>query len=407
MVPFVKTRIKKRFIYRTSRFRSTACPDRNVQETFKIASEFESIAGERGPKPSRRSVRYVYHRKIHRVSFNPLKVTSEGYDFFCGQTTVKAYNPHVVLLSNEPSLLANIIASGSDSMLWIPDIDTVVDTAIDNIYRPPSLINAIAEAGEIPELLLAGWKKLKMLNLPPGTNLQSLLRLARSPNKLADLMADTVLTTNLGILPTFSEILSITEMVRKGVAAYEQARRTVEKQGGFRVSKTKEIDISFDHTWPTGSYAITGKTKRIYGAYASAKFPNGGLPDLSSFAAVGLNWDFQTLWNMLPMTFLIDYFVPVGEALRRARLYTDLVITDGWKSDLMQGSFSGRSTQEFGYSGSGTPATHGGEYRIYRRDRHLWDVPDGISVKDYKLFPSARQLSNISALGRVLTSKRG
>lgn len=89
------------------------------------------------------------------------------------------------------------------------------------------------------------------------------------------------------------------------------------------------------------NYNITGKHRYLYGARVEVTNPN-----LHRATALGLTNPAAVLWEVIPFSFLVDWFIPVGEFLNQWTDFMGLTFTDAFttRSSRFEGSQFYRST---------------------------------------------------------------
>jgi len=136
-------------------------------------------------------------------------------------------------------------------------------------------------------------------------------------------IAEGWLTKVLAIDPTIRDFLAISAQAMTSARAAQQAY----KQDGIdgKISHYRERLMSTNQTtpgynnnlvWGTGSSSSLVRNANMYYTY--------GYTDRSTVDAIctywGLTGTVEALWNMLPLSFVIDYFLTVGKALHMARI---------------------------------------------------------------------------------------
>lgn len=379
-------------------------------------SSWESLTGYKGPKTfGQYEVRPCLHRKLTVASFAPIQQRDERYDFFEGEGTTWHVFPEASSMdAMVPQILTTKLMVLDEDEYENPDIDSLVDGVIDNLFQPPDLLTFVAEGvRELPELLLNSWRSLGYLNLPSQVSNAAVFRQfrqMRDPRHAADMLSEQVLSTNLGYLPLVSDITSISDLLYSGAQQYVRAQWAIENSDGLRIVSNQNgtINRTFGDSLGIGSYQTFGTNRRVYGCRVYADFPEGNNTwTREAQAAVGLNWDLRTIWNLTPFSFLVDYIIPIGDALRGARLFANLRVLDGtsWVSDKGECEFFGTigASAEIEPGVRSFPGVHNGYFRFFNRRAYTWDVPDQISVRNDGLFQmSGREWANSLSLAWVL-----
>lgn len=334
------------------------------EQTFTVPIHTETIISDRTP--------------FYRGKFKPCFHTKVSVDKrACTETRRLGpwpFNDHVytrIGSDNAPSIPLPEMAT------FLPDIDSLIDTAVKKMIGEFNLLNFIVEFDDIPGL----FKKL-------------------------DGVDDAVLRTNLGALPLWGDIESIFFRLTSYADKYDRLaakfRRGLHVASGVSEGGT----IDWDHRVfdSQSGYWLTGKSTvdRTWGAIVSADLQNPVRAQLQRF---GVFWDLKTLWNALPFSFLIDYLVPIGDALASDRVYLNPRVERSWTT-----TKSVRETNVWRYPydwfGVGIAPPYVSDVisrTIYDRQIGIWDVPDGTATggydsRDFILALSPTQWSNVSAL---------
>jgi len=223
-----------------------------------------------------------------------------------------------------------------------PYLDSFEYKMLNSIYkrtRPQdlsfNLFNFLYEARELPSLLdplKVSIKRLRRTSPKGGWSKRSLRKFA---NEAVDDISSTYVNAQFGYLPTISDGNELMSRYGDLEKSYASLRRLEGTKQYFRFSE-KDIQIPaqqfFYRMVPTGVIDIL--TDDL--SWASIKFTKVSLscsgywthriPLLDSFAFLtsvldkgGLHFDLATVWNAVPFSWLVDWIVPIGDALEANR----------------------------------------------------------------------------------------
>lgn len=143
-----------------------------------------------------------------------------------------------------------------------------------------------------------------------SVNMLAFLRDLRNPRamllKLSNLRdlkthANNYLAVKYGVLPTIDDLSTIVEACRKikpyldknGFETYNAASEQVKNDGKYHYTLDQHLKLAIDDE-DNGLYALTQSVESL-----------GFLPT------------FQNVWDLIPYSFIIDWFISVGDLLRR------------------------------------------------------------------------------------------
>lgn len=115
---------------------------------------------------------------------------------------------------------------------------------------------------------------------------------------------------------------------------------------------------------------------------------------------IGFNPDLRTLWDIIPMSFVVDYFFPVGDFLESTHprgWFNPTLSFDGTYSIKATISMVGAGTSHVGY---------GGSYSYYVRDRSIRTLPTRPMVTPNFEAPSLKEVFNTVYLAHSHLTKR-
>lgn len=203
-----------------------------------------------------------------------------------------------------------------------------------------------------------------------------------------------------GILPLVSDIQAVADQIGNLAKRQAQNRQSYEDERSTSVSGTYDIPV-----WPRVIRAdIEGEWKqRLTGESTTP----AGNPLLEVYDRVGFHPDIATAWDLVPLSFVVDYLIPIGDYLEQSsnRGWIKVVNFSGWST----ASFSGKITFK-GVVSSPAPSetiaygsTEVGSFdlEIFHRSRLLGSVlsdeDESVPLPSIKM-PNMRQLINTAYL---------
>jgi len=165
-----------------------------------------------------------------------------------------------------------------------------------------------------------------------------------------------------GIMPFISDLKSLAGSLD---AINGKIASSYEKLIGKRITRRFNWSHSFPSPWNSGAlrYDVSGRT--VISGYLTGDnvYPDTISKALAVFLdEIGLNIDARTVWDVIPLSFMVDYFIPIGDLLESFH-------PRGWFKP--QFSFSGGVSVTADIQGnwigggtSGSPA----KYTLYKRD---------------------------------------
>lgn len=204
-----------------------------------------------------------------------------------------------------------------------------------------------------------------------------------------------------GLLPFISDVISF-------IDSYRDLKGRIAKEFSEPSSFEGKREFQFlpDRSSPLADYSATGYFL-LSGTRQPLNAPDEPLEALLVILdELGVHPDLRTIWDAIPLSFVVDYFIPIGEALEACHprgWFTPSVIFDGWVTCR---ATSYRSMHRYGleqkhakYFSRSLPLTG---YRCESYERYF--VRDLVSHKakigtvEYK-FPNPLELFNSFYLG--------
>lgn len=133
--------------------------------------------------------------------------------------------------------------------------------------------------------------------------------------------SEIILTYNLAIKPLISDLVHMAALIQQTVG---KAQSDFAQAGGsLQTSHYSENFITEDTlVQPTGDYFWCRKgklTRTIFTATLKYRYDYAMRPDFAAWCKYwGFSGSLSVAWNVLPFTFILDYFIRIGEAIRWA-----------------------------------------------------------------------------------------
>lgn len=142
-------------------------------------------------------------------------------------------------------------------------------------------------------------------------------------SRTSDFLADTWLEYSYGWKPLLKDVHDVAESA---------ANYLNQTQGEFFVAKTRvsaEKNTFTETIVSDTTLKFWGSSKIVLEMCVRYKIPPGAM----SFAnAFGLNNPLEVAWELVPFSFIVDWFLPVGDAIRALTGFNGLVFKSGYKS---------------------------------------------------------------------------
>jgi hypothetical protein len=168
------------------------------------------------------------------------------------------------------------------------------------------------------------------------------------------------LAITFGIRPLVNDVANAVNRLQRGYQGYPE--KSVVRSG-------KESQIRGVHSGPGGnnswSFEATMKTK----AKITFVVTN---PVFKTLDEVGFLNPLSVAWELVPFSFIVDWFVPIGTFLENVVPPQGVSFVDGYLSQKIEGSFSSRTDYDFG---ADTWHTHCSGTEVYKRRIVLADFP--------------------------------
>ena len=165
-----------------------------------------------------------------------------------------------------------------------------------------------------------------------------------------DWLANTWLEYSYGWKPLLNDVYSSAEALSKYMTEYSNVTRCVK-------SKAKSSrSASFKKSDPVQDYFKEDRHERWVEIGLYYKIPTGQIPAATAF---GLNNPLEVVWELVPFSFVADWFIPIGDALRSLTATSGLTFSGGYKT------VRELRTTEYGWVGAGRWNPEGGINHSY------------------------------------------
>lgn len=348
-------------------------------------SKHEVIVSDDTPNASRRS-KPCFHRKYTSAPRSvSLTTYLWGYPFYPERldpwSSVSGFASYE--LHQELSSLASQIASD-----FVPDWDRAVDRLIPRLKNEFSLINTILELDDF-RTLFRGFRSL----------------------------AEAWLRWSFGVRPLTADASALWSMYTRNRGRLIEAFKLLERglrfhkriagrglRGSFPLKVTlcgREVDAVCDYQL---------EAKHFLSGYVKGSVWHNHVTYLLDM--IGFYPSLGTAWNAIPFSFIIDYFLPIGDALERMSpswSQMECILDQPTVSTKVFGTYSVRLVGDINYrfqSGSGawywvefsSRNLGSGSFSWYYREIDYQAELDGVDLRGPTLVPTAGQALNIGAL---------
>lgn len=193
----------------------------------------------------------------------------------------------------------------------------------------------------------------------------------RSESRVTDLVADTWLEYSYGWKPLLNDVYNLAEATAQSI---------VERQNVLRYqtakSKNEKQTVIIDET--VGLSCRTSFNSKISVAIG-VNFSIDSSNNLLFLHAFGLSNPLTIAWELIPFSFVADWFLPVGDAIRSLTAYNGLGFHSGWKTTKTVWEWQGELKMKSFSSGGGSQIRRGtitGSYKEFTLVReNLIDFP--------------------------------
>lgn len=264
-----------------------------------------------------------------------------------------------------------------------------------------NLFNFLYEAREIPSLADPFKASLKRLTTPQkAKSLKSQFGDKRWKRGVIDDIASTYVNGQFGFVPTISDSKEIMERFSSLKDSYSRVKELSKRKirYGYTESVTLDNDPDFMRLCSPAVISNTDEGARVSLVFTKATCTVNGVasyevPLLQSLAfttsvldRAGLHLDLATLWNAVPFSWLVDWVVPIGDALAADRQpWTEInILNDGtlsWKIEYML-SFKDDNVQKLSWSGR--PPNYSSSGSVLGSIYWRYKIP---AIKEYRYPP--------------------
>lgn len=139
-----------------------------------------------------------------------------------------------------------------------------------------------------------------------------------------------------GVMPFVSELSAIAAQARN------LNKRMADNAQQYEDESTRDVNVVdgkvYIHNVGDIYYDITGVSRVRY----TGNTTTPGSPILEAYDRIGFHPDLLTAWDIVPLSFVVDYFLPVGSFIESVvdRGWIKAVNFTGWKTHLFKGTFT-------------------------------------------------------------------
>lgn len=279
-----------------------------------------------------------------------------------------------------PSSVAGRISSDAltKAMLKVVDMKFNAGQALAEANKTASLLSETAEllGSAYIAIKTRDWRKLRLLT-------------GWDPNlaKVSRNAASAWLKYRYGWTPLLMDVYG----------AAEQLAETIHGRKTMVVKHTVSEKILETTKQSGGEYSCYRATRGLQSCFVRFDFlPTGGV--ISAMNNVGLANPLQLAWELLPYSFVVDWFVPIGSALS----CKDFANGISWKSGSSSNWLDCQTeTTESDYLAPGVSASVFGSNHLKRLDREVLASPPSVPLPHMRVpFPSSDKVLDSLALLR-------
>jgi hypothetical protein len=147
------------------------------------------------------------------------------------------------------------------------------------------------------------------------------LYLERGKSRVTDLVADTWLEYTYGWKPLLSDVYASAEATASVLVERQGVVRYQTKRGENVKFTTKVVDSAGSKS------TMLLESRRSVAIGVMFRIPNGAISVVDAF---GLSNPLTVAWEIIPFSFVVDWFLPIGDALKGLTAFSGLEFHDGW-----------------------------------------------------------------------------
>lgn len=192
-----------------------------------------------------------------------------------------------------------------------------------------------------------GWKRAYAFDLNRKVPTGRFYR-ARNESRLTDFCADTWLEYQYGWKPLYKEIYGLAEATASTLIERQRVLRTV--TATVKYSRHESLAKAAADT----AAFIKSSSYKKYQIGVRYRIPNGVI---SPAVAFGLNNPAAIAWELVPFSFVVDWFLPIGDLINSLTDFSGLEFHDGWISGYHRHDWNIRMSPGNAYSSGGVSYT--------------------------------------------------
>jgi hypothetical protein len=188
------------------------------------------------------------------------------------------------------------------------------------------------------------------------------------------------------------------------------------------IRQVYSVDQTIDHTYspfPGIQVKVKGKVKTVWGIRFTGQISNDLRGVIKRF---NINLDLAALWEFIPFSFVIDWLIPIGNALNRGTGLDNIKLVQSWYSQKVD--YTAQVTVDVIFPDVNPNSIYPGNYTwtpgklpeqtviqtvegsLYYREPLKFDDFDGIVVDEYlKIFKFPSLYRYLTVAGLALAAK--
>lgn len=246
-------------------------------------------------------------------------------DTNCGISAGTYQRQHQKLMNN---LFDEVVGDATlDSVPFVKELPEFVGTCVDAALSIADIFKGLrrGQPDKVADVLLSGKPTRRYLATER-------FRDAGLSRRSADALSNRWLEAQYGILPALSDVNNAGKIMDQLLVPPERAKKAEAYFPffeGITVRRQNPVDPNWSNTTAIGTIRSRHKATAIY----TVDSPWDVL-----YQQLALDVPAYGVWECIPFSFVIDWFIPVGDWLRSGRSIMGKTLTRGWYSEKHEGS---------------------------------------------------------------------